>query len=303
MNIKINRHLTRSAFTLVELLVVIGIIAVLIAILFPALSRAREHANRIKCLATLRTMGQAAQMHAIEHRGHMPLAGPLPVAIYPDAIGDVPMKKYTYFLNSANHGDDNAPGFAPAPLSASLGQYMGLPVVFGTRQELQDSMRSELVVRHFICPSDRAPTTGSTISCVAGWTGPADTMSYMFNAYVLGLIRDPYYGDGIGGKASRVRRPADVFLFADGRSGDGSIAGFAVGNAETLLDYWLRHGGNGRSAFPTIDPDRHRNVFNVVFVDGHAESVLMPPKPPTSDTDPHYPGELKRVGVSSGIFN
>ena len=55
---------TSRGFTLVELLVVVAIITVLVALLLPALSGAREHANRIKCLSTLRSMGQAAQMHA-----------------------------------------------------------------------------------------------------------------------------------------------------------------------------------------------------------------------------------------------
>jgi len=61
------------AFTLVELLVVIGIIALLISILLPALSRARKSANTTKCLSNLRQVGTAFQLYATEFKGTIPV--------------------------------------------------------------------------------------------------------------------------------------------------------------------------------------------------------------------------------------
>jgi len=66
------QHSQRRAFTLVELLVVIGIIALLIGVLLPALNKARQAANVVDCQARMGQMGQALQIYVSQSKGLLP---------------------------------------------------------------------------------------------------------------------------------------------------------------------------------------------------------------------------------------
>jgi prepilin-type N-terminal cleavage/methylation domain-containing protein len=79
----------KRGFTLVELLVVIGIIALLISILLPALGRAREAAQRTACLSNIRQLGIAMQQYANDNKDFIP-------------IGYMSQKQFSYVVNWNN---------------------------------------------------------------------------------------------------------------------------------------------------------------------------------------------------------
>src|SRR6478672_3013670 len=79
---------SRNAFTLVELLVVIGIIGVLMGILLPAMNRARQRGATVVCANNLRQFGTAWQMYASAHHG-LSCPGRLPTYDGPESIYDI----------------------------------------------------------------------------------------------------------------------------------------------------------------------------------------------------------------------
>ena len=86
------------AFTLVELLVVIGIIAVLIGILLPTLSRARESAKRTECLSNMRSIYQLLKIYEVQYKGASPLG-----------YGGLELQA-SYFLSRGNSANPTVPG-------------------------------------------------------------------------------------------------------------------------------------------------------------------------------------------------
>src|SRR5688500_11027088 len=92
-------------FTLVELLVVIGVIAILISLLLPSLSRAREASLTVKCLTNLRQVGMATSLYANDFRGSLPRgkdyvnSGTSPELAYFDGDTVVGRGKKLYWVN------------------------------------------------------------------------------------------------------------------------------------------------------------------------------------------------------------
>ncbi|HUB24346.1 MAG TPA: DUF1559 domain-containing protein [Tepidisphaeraceae bacterium] len=108
----------KAGFTLVELLVVIGIIALLIAILLPALNRAREQANLIKCQANLRSLGEAIQIYAYNTKGLLPFG-------YYDGGENVNTGTLTFNSNYATNGASDWTTLLQSVMSSNAGNTFG----------------------------------------------------------------------------------------------------------------------------------------------------------------------------------
>jgi prepilin-type processing-associated H-X9-DG protein len=139
------------AFTLVELLVVIGIIAVLISILLPVLGSARRQAAAAKCAASMREIGNAFAMYAMENKGYYPPLRcitnyRLSFSSNPPINYDGPQTYWMYFL-------------AKYVSKGKFGKYTG-----ATAQDAAYAMNSVL----WGCPAFQPIASASTTIAVGG---------------------------------------------------------------------------------------------------------------------------------------
>jgi prepilin-type N-terminal cleavage/methylation domain-containing protein len=129
----------RTGFTLVELLVVIGIIALLIAVLLPALNAARRQARTAKCSANVRSILQAMQMYVSESKGWVPASGWTSGRAAASPAGNAN-------LGGINHLND---------WQAPLGQLLGIPFNTGnTITDRTERFHTLNAYEPFVCPEN-----------------------------------------------------------------------------------------------------------------------------------------------------
>ncbi|MBN9694046.1 MAG: prepilin-type N-terminal cleavage/methylation domain-containing protein [Verrucomicrobia bacterium] len=229
------------AFTLIELLVVVAIIAVLAALLLPALSKAQQRAQSILCLNNLRQLQIGFQLYADDERDKLPPSE--------TDSGEIFMPRWV--------NGSMAPGLARS-LSELTNSQLLLEAGPG---HIGPYVRAAGVFR---CPSDQSRTN------LTRRRGPLRVRSYSMNPYVV-------YADGVGIEGGRLQSysrtafvkfadfarvsPSQIYIFIDEHE-------LTLGNGKFSFNWPL----GPHSYWPGHWPARrHANQGAFSFADGHSE--------------------------------
>lgn len=297
----------RKAFTLLELLVVMAIIAVLIALLLPGLAQVRQAANRVACSANLSTWGKVALGYAADHQGLFPTAygygqGAMPgmgdsaPIVYPLAL-NLDSNDQTNEFNGSEWinygtpystflqygGTGHSTFYAPNGTTlASANEGMNIPFIpyFDPAQLAADGSlpphsqaRNLQLASWMICPSS-AYTNDLFASAEPGTWGYFITTTYM---YVAGTT-----ARGTSGPQLALGSGFNNSSLLNWGTSENKPAVHAYGSPRDILAAdavgWSG-AGNGNMYFinhpsPT---NGHAPAFqNVLFADGHVQGVGSP---------------------------
>ena len=302
----------RSAFTLVELLVVIGIIAVLISILLPALGKARQAAQTVACLSNLRSIGQAMYLYAQGNGNAIPgSANTTGLRLWNKANAD-----------SSPYTTTTLPGESPVAIYdyvQPLAKVMGIKLSNSPSIDVRFAEYTELGA--FRCPSNdfiSSPYNGTNWGTVGPMLSYNTATAFMLKPYTTASAGSNYTGrviantgsgywelpPGYTPKLNKVSKSgSDKIYCADGgkysNSYDSAILTLSSRNLtdnhqfNAFSDYgaffgntksWDRGKINGSGtrdgrlfAFRhgTREPNRAAGQYrmNAVFFDGHAETL------------------------------
>ena len=239
-----------SGFTLIELLVVIAIIAILAALLLPALARAKEEANRAKCMSNLKQWGFAQSMYLDDSKGAFPatkitLTPPVTVPGYDEdepTWADLTAIQYLSGKYGVSVGSDAWFNALP-PYVASMPMWQwsltGAASRFNTSKNI------------FKCPTAAGQPVDPLIK--------SDQIVFHYGMNSKGLWDQP---DGATLKQSNVRHPSAFVLFSEVRilSAENPFYGFGTTNQSIL---------GSPQVYTTRQSSRHTAGSNIGFSDCH----------------------------------
>ena len=272
-------------FTLVELLVVIGIIALLIGILLPSLSKARKQANSVKCLANLHQLSLAFVQYALNYRG----------------------KSISYT------NPDYAPaGSDPASMmwQEQLRPYYGHVVKPGTYEDTRTSIRLCPEATDLLDPTFATPQSGSFGDAHRAWNFTCTTVvdttglplrqfsSYGINGWIYQLPTvdptNPLYTSTSQILSYSNCSSIAIYQQQQVRLNSGLASRIPFMGDANRTDGWPTPNDSGpgvnqalyslNTGFQALSVNnmgrwvlnRHGRNMNMAFVDGHAESMSMP---------------------------